>query len=73
MNVNQMVKDRPQEKETVKVVIRCRPLSKNEMVAGHEVVVKMNLKSNDILVHKPTGDEPPKQFTFDMVFDWTVS
>ena len=73
MNVQQLVKDRPSEKETVKVVIRCRPLSKNEMAAGHEVVVKMNCNTGEIMVHKPSTDEAPKQFTFDMAFDWTLS
>ena len=59
--------------ETVKVVIRCRPLSSKEMQAGHEVVVNMNVKTGEIFLQKPAGDEAPKQFTFDMVFDWTVS
>ena len=52
-DVKKLMGDRPQEKETVKVVIRCRPLSKNEMAAGHEVVVKMNCNSGEIMVHKP--------------------
>lgn len=72
-DVKNLMKDRNQEKETVKVVIRCRPLSNNEMAAGHEVVVKMNCKSGEIMVYKPQSDEAPKQFTFDMTFDWTLS
>lgn len=33
----------------------------------------MRLKNGDIFVRKPFTDEPPKQFTFDSVFDWTSS
>lgn len=46
--------------ETVKVVIRCRPLSSKEMQAGHEVVVNMNVKTGEIFLQKPAGDEAPK-------------
>ena len=58
--------------ETVKVVIRCRPMSEKEMSQGHECVVEINLKANDIFVSKPGVDEAPKQFTFDACFDWKV-
>jgi len=61
------------DNECVKVVIRCRPLSKKEMEAGHDVIVKMNTKTGEIYVNKPSNDEAPKQFTFDMAFDWTIS
>ena len=61
------------ESECVKVIIRCRPMSGNEIQAGHQVVVEMRLKNGDIFVRKPYCDEPPKQFTFDSVFDWTSS
>jgi len=46
--------------ETVKVAIRCRPLSSKEMQAGHEVVVKMNLKTGAIFIDRPDSNEPPK-------------
>lgn len=59
--------------ETVKVVIRCRPMSTNEMTAGHEVVVKMNTKTGEVFVKKPASDEAPKQFTFDMTYDWNTA
>lgn len=58
--------------EAVKVVIRCRPMSEKEMQAGHECVVEINPKANDIFVSKPGADEAPKQFTFDNCFDWRV-
>lgn len=31
----------------------------------------MQKKTGEIFVRKPYTDEPPKQFTFDQVFDWT--
>lgn len=60
------------QNETVKVVIRCRPLSTKEMEAGNDVITKINTKSGEIFVSKPSSDEAPKQFTFDMAFDWTI-
>ena len=59
-------------KESVKVVIRCRPLSQKEMQANNEVVVNMRTKTGEIFVNKPVSDEAPKQFTFDEVFDWNI-
>ena len=53
-------KSNSSENETVKCVIRCRPLSKKEMEAGHDVIVKMNTKTGEIFVDKPTNDEAPK-------------
>lgn len=46
--------------EAVKVVIRCRPLSKKEMAANNEVVVQMKTQTGEIFVNKPALDEPPK-------------
>jgi Cdc6-like AAA superfamily ATPase len=57
--------------ESVKVAIRCRPMSNNEMAQGHTVVVEINKASFDIFVKRPFTDEAPKQFTFDNVYDWT--
>ena len=31
----------------------------------------MQKKSGEIFVRRPYSDEPPKQFTFDSVYDWT--
>lgn len=41
------------------------------MNKGHAVVVELNKKSGEIFVRRPFVEEPPKQFTFDSVFDWT--
>jgi kinesin family protein 3/17 len=50
--------------ETVRVVIRCRPLSKKEVNEGREKVVNMDKMNGEINVHKST-EELPKRFTFD--------
>ncbi len=55
--------------ECIKVVIRCRPMSKNEIRDGRECVVSMIHDKGEILVQRQT-DDVPKQFTFDQVYDW---
>jgi hypothetical protein len=42
------------------------------MKDGHEVITKINTSNGEIFVTKAQSDEPPKQFTFDMAFDWTI-
>ena len=59
------------QNETVKVCVRCRPMSNDEMSKGHAVVVELTKKTGEIFVRRPYVEEPPKQFTFDLVFDWT--
>lgn len=59
--------------ETVKVAIRCRPMNETEMKNGNEVCVKMNIKGSEIFVSKPGGEDIPKHFTFDDVYDWTCT
>ena len=39
------------------------------MKDSREVAVSMNQKSGEVMVNKP-GDEVPKIFTFDSVYDW---
>jgi Kinesin motor domain len=49
-------------------------MSQEEMAKGHQVVVELKKRSGEIFVNRPyAGEEPPKQFTFDSVFDWTSS
>ena len=62
--------DTDKQSETVKVAIRCRPLNDTEMKNGNEVCVKMNVKNSEVFVHRPGGDEAPKHFTFDDVYDF---
>lgn len=59
----------PQKTECIRVVIRCRPMSEQEMKDNREVSVKMVQKTGEVIVQKP-GEEVPKVFTFDSVYDW---
>ncbi|GMH56001.1 hypothetical protein TrRE_jg7295, partial [Triparma retinervis] len=56
--------------ETVKVVVRIRPLSSKEIQDGHQAVCEVHEDSGLIEVRNPRNDasEPPKNFTFDAVF-----
>eukprot|EP00039_Didymoeca_costata_P008337 m.110559 g.110559 ORF g.110559 m.110559 type:complete len:711 (-) comp14043_c0_seq3:1689-3821(-) len=61
------------DKETkVKVAVRCRPLNDKEKGDGHTSVIKMDTRSGTVSVQNPDKSKgiPPKEFTFDMCFDW---
>lgn len=52
--------------ESVKVVVRCRPLNDREKALGSKMVLSMDLhRCQCFLVKTGVVDEPPKQFTFD--------
>ncbi|CAB1436649.1 unnamed protein product [Pleuronectes platessa] len=52
--------------ESVKVVVRCRPLNDRETALGSKTVLTMDLQRCQCFIEKPgAADEPPKQFTFD--------
>lgn len=52
--------------ESVKVVVRCRPLNDREKALGSRMVLSMDLHRCQCFIEKPgVADEPPKQFTFD--------
>ncbi|KAF8373365.1 klp-11 [Pristionchus pacificus] len=57
--------------ETVKVIVRCRPLSQQEIGQGHDRIVKMATDRGLIELRNPKGsnDEPTKDFTFDAIYD----
>ena len=58
------------DRESVRVIIRCRPFSIKEKDEGHSDIVSINLKSGSIAVQVPDKtNEPPKQFSFDFAFD----
>jgi len=61
----------PAKSECIRVVIRCRPMSKDEIRDSRECVVKMIMAKGEILITK-TGEDVPKVFTFDSVYDWTA-
>ncbi|XP_029630797.1 kinesin-like protein KIF3C isoform X2 [Salmo trutta] len=60
--------------ETVKVVIRCRPLNRKEEAAaagGVGGIVEMDMRLGQVVLRNPRGPpgEPRKTFTFDSVYD----
>ncbi|KAJ3197387.1 Kinesin-like protein kif3b [Irineochytrium annulatum] len=59
------------EREAVKVIVRCRPFSEKEKAAGHSCVVEINKDLATVAILDSKGQDPPKTFTFDSVFDWT--
>lgn len=57
--------------ETVKVVVRCRPLNQKEEAAGYEDIVDMDVKLGQVALRNPRAapGEFLKSFTFDAVYD----
>ena len=55
--------------ETIRVAIRCRPLSEQERKDNREIVVQMLKETGEVIIKKPEEDVP-KVFTFDSVYDW---
>lgn len=52
--------------ESVKVVVRCRPMSEREKYLNCRAVVTINRTLGQCFIQKmDRGSEPPKQFTFD--------
>ncbi|NWZ96650.1 KIF3B protein, partial [Nesospiza acunhae] len=58
--------------ESVRVVVRCRPMNSKEQTASYEKVVNVDVKLGQVSVKNPRGSshELPKTFTFDAVYDW---
>lgn len=59
------------EVENVRVVLRVRPLSEQEIETGSRQITSVDSSCNAISVSNPQAppEEPPKVFTFDTVFD----
>ncbi|XP_069099486.1 kinesin-like protein KIF3B [Pleurodeles waltl] len=57
--------------ETVRVVVRCRPMNSKELTGGYGKVVEVNVKFGQVAVKNSRGatNELPKTFTFDAVYD----
>ncbi|KAM6240939.1 kinesin-like protein KIF17 isoform 4-T5 [Porphyrio hochstetteri] len=52
--------------ETVKVIVRCRPMNEREKALGCKAVISMESARGQCFLQNPAaGSEPPKQFTFD--------
>lgn len=58
--------------ECVKVAVRCRPMSQNEVEAGYETIVHIKPERGEVLVTntKDVG-EKERVFSFDMAFEPT--
>ncbi|XP_076066505.1 kinesin-like protein KIF3B isoform X2 [Oratosquilla oratoria] len=58
--------------ESVKVVVRCRPMNEQETAGNHERVVDVYVDRGVVEVRNIKGSEtdPPKTFTYDAVYDW---
>lgn len=57
--------------ETVKVVVRARPMNKKEFDNGSTEIVNIDQQYCQVSVENPQADEKPRTFTFDMVYDGT--
>ncbi|XP_059837689.1 kinesin-like protein KIF3C isoform X2 [Hypanus sabinus] len=69
MNKNKM--SRAKTCESVKVVVRCRPMNGKEEAAACEQIMDMDMKLGQVTIRNPkaTSSEMPKSFTFDAVYD----
>lgn len=57
--------------ETVRVVVRCRPMSEKEVARGCVPIVNMDAKTGAVNLRCPDRpNEVDKTFTFDAVYDW---
>jgi len=58
--------------ECVKVVVRCRPMNNKEINEQRQRIVEMDLTLGQVSLRNPKLDarEPPKNFTFDQVYNW---
>jgi hypothetical protein len=54
--------------ECVKVMVRCRPMNKKEKERGCLSVVDVDVKENNITLHKPGDAEASKMFSYDYTF-----
>ncbi|KAM6969072.1 kinesin-like protein KIF3B [Tautogolabrus adspersus] len=58
--------------EAVRVVVRCRPLSRKEEATACQNILDIDDKLGQITIRNPKAppDEPMKVFTFDSVYGW---
>ncbi|CBN76893.1 conserved unknown protein [Ectocarpus siliculosus] len=69
-----MVDKKPEKKqECVQVVVRCRPFSTKEKNENRGGIIGMETALFQISIRNPSkADHPPKNFTFDAVYDETT-
>ncbi|KAG1692022.1 Kinesin-like protein KIF3B [Nymphon striatum] len=71
-NVKNDILNMPVSSESVKVVVRCRPLNEKEISDGHHRIIEMVGETGvvDIKNPKSSATEPGKEFTFDAIYNW---
>ena len=63
----------PPDGSARQVAVRCRPLSSKEVDGGKQRIVDMDTKTGQVIVRNPKSEsEPPKTYTFDVVYDWNT-
>ncbi|KAL7690530.1 putative kinesin-like protein [Plasmopara halstedii] len=72
MNASETSNGSGRDKETVKVVVRCRPLFGKELVEGRKSIVTIDQAAALISLKCPDNDQQ-KSFTFDSVYDENTS
>jgi len=54
--------------ETVRVIVRCRPMNQREKTLNCKVTAEIYGDVGQVQLHKPKSSENPKKFTFDGAF-----
>jgi Kinesin motor domain len=56
--------------ESVKVSVRCRPMSRTEKEDNRECIVRVDTRKSELVIKNPKTDsnEPPKTFTYDFTY-----
>ena len=62
-----------EKSETVKVVVRCRPLSQKEINEQNECVTNVDMTNHTISLCNPTNVKEIKNFTFDYTYGWKAT
>ena len=62
-----------EKSETVKVVVRCRPLSQKEINEQNEYVTNVDMTNHTISLCNPTNVKEIKNFTFDYTYGWKAT
>ena len=62
-----------EKSETVKVVVRCRPLSQKEINEQNECVTNVDMANHTISLCNPTNVKEIKNFTFDYTYGWKAT
>ncbi|XP_078723009.1 kinesin-like protein KIF3B [Lampetra fluviatilis] len=60
---------RAKSAETVRVVVRCRPMNPRESAASYESVITIDVRAGQVAIRNPRANaDPVRTFTFDAVY-----